>query len=447
MAALNKLPDVTVEAKLPPNETPQELPPDETPQELPQEIIAAHDVSRPDLVRFDPYTGDVSEIATLIVGGLLFEDWETVWIQWNWNDPHARFRFTCAEREPYPESALILQFKPGDYCQIFLGGILVIAGVIITRQVAYDDKSHGVVLEGVSLSWYAQRSGIDHKTHDFSNKSFTQIAAEILAPTGVGYQTVGKIDETPFKSGATPGTGETIFQFLERLARDRKIIVSSTPTGDMLFIGEHNWPLVGDLIEGINIKKMQCVITLDSAYSEYVTTAQKIADDNSHGREASEQEARVKGMLQRYSKLITALEHPVASLAEVVTRNDTEKMWSEDLYSIQANVTVYGWFRPRPSVVPSLGYATPMQVNHILWQAGDEVWVNSPMAMLNGYRLKIRTVTWTQDNQGGTQSLLQLTTPRGLNSKTPIPIQSASIAQSKPSTGPAETPPIFSPPP
>jgi integrase len=26
----------------------------------------------------------------------MFEDWETVWIQWNWNDSFSRFRFTAA---------------------------------------------------------------------------------------------------------------------------------------------------------------------------------------------------------------------------------------------------------------------------------------------------------------------------------------------------------------
>lgn len=405
---------------------------------------AAHDISRPDLVKYDEVTGDASEVATLVVGGMKFEDWETVWIQWNWNDWFSRFRFTCAEREPYPESAAVLQFKPGDACEIYLGGILVIQGLIVTRQVAYDDKSHGVMLEGFSASWYAQRSSIDHKTKDFNGKNIVQIAKEVLAPTGVGLQLIGEIDMRKFESGATPEGGETIGQFLERLARNRKIIVSNTPTGDFLFIGEHAWSPVGDLIEGENIKKMQCVITNQGTYSEFITLAQKMATDKSNMREAAEQEARAKGLLPRYSVLITTIEHPVAEPAEVAKRNDTEVMWNEDTTIINANVTVYGWFRPRPSTVPSLALMSPGGLNHVLWQAGDEVRVNSPMAMLNGYPLKIRTVTWTQDNQGGTQTLLQLTTPRGLNSKTPVPRESVR-EPSKPNTDAPQTPPIFSP--
>jgi hypothetical protein len=58
-----------------------------------------------------------------------------------------------------------------------------------------------------------------------------------------------------------------------------------------------------------------------------------------------------------------------------------------------------------------------------LWQAGDEVIVNSPMAMLYNYPLKIKSVTWTQDSANGTQTLMELVIPRGLLSqKQPIPV-------------------------
>jgi hypothetical protein len=34
-------------------------------------------------VRIDE-DGNVTETATLIVGGKVFEDWESVWIRWSW---------------------------------------------------------------------------------------------------------------------------------------------------------------------------------------------------------------------------------------------------------------------------------------------------------------------------------------------------------------------------
>ena len=420
---------------------------------LPIHVIDAHLVSRPDLVRYNPNTGEIDEICTMIVNGRLFEDWETVWIQWNWNDWFSRFRFTCAEPDDYPltQTSRVMRLAPQDEVKIYLGGILVITGIIVARQVVYDKDMHGVQLEGYSASWFAQRSSIEHKTHDFDGKSFLEIAGEVLRPTGVGYETVGNITSEKYKSGATPGTGETIGQFLERLARDKKIIVSNTPHGDFLFIGEHAWPAIGELVEGINIKKMQCTITDEYARSMFNTLGQKQGTDESHGKDASEQEAKVKGILRRYSIITTAMEQPVASIAEVMRRNDTEKMWNEDLTKIEANVTVYGWFRPRPTTLARengdpasfmMGYApSPVLQNeasfgHILWQAGDEVVVKSPMALLNNEQLKIRTVTWTQDRQSGTQTLLQLVNPLGLNGAAPIKTP-RSVADSDPAETPA----------
>jgi prophage tail gpP-like protein len=381
---------------------------------FPAAMAQSHLVSRQDLVRIDA-EGNPSEIAVLVVNGKVFEDWESVWIHWSWADPFSTFRFTCAEREPYPLPGMVLQFPPGCLVDIYLGGIQVISGVIITRQVAYDPDQHIVELQGVSASWFANRSGIEHKTSDFNGKTFLQIADEILKPTGVTYQVIGLIDSTPFEGGATPGTGQTIGQFLEYLARDRNIIISNLPNGNFLFIGPHQIQTTGELIEGINIKKMQCVISLEGAWSDILVRGSVKANDQKYGTDASEQEARLAGSLNRYSILLTAVEHPVWSAAELSTRAQAEKMWNEDLTMIVANITVYGWFRPLPTVIETMA-VQPIgpNIGHTLWQAGDEVIVNSPMAMLYNYPLKIKSVTWTQDNSNGTQTLLECVIPRGL---------------------------------
>jgi prophage tail gpP-like protein len=418
---MTELPPITVETT---PVTPASAPPPPAnaypANKIPPSIVQSHIVSRPDFVRINPATGEPSEIATLVVDGQVFEDWETVWIQWGWADPFSVFRFTCAEREPYPAAGQVLQFAPGNTVDIYLGGIQVINGVIISRQVAYDANQHMVQLQGVSASWFANRSGIDHPTSDFSNKSFMQIAAEVLKPTGIKFQTVGTVDPTPFES-ASNSPSETIGQFLERLARDRKIIVSNLPNGEFLFIGDHQWEKVGELIEGINIKKMQCVISVEGARKEFIMRAQKAANDQQHGRAASEQEARLKGILAPYSILVSSMEHPVWSQAEVMKRLENEKMWNESMTVIDAAVTVYGWFRPLPTHIESwaLQQLGP-KTGHTLWQAGDEVTVNSPMAMLYNQALKIRTVTWMQDSSNGSTTLLNLCLPSGLNGM-PIP--------------------------
>jgi prophage tail gpP-like protein len=83
---------------------------------------------------------------------------------------------------------------------------------------------------------------------------------------------------------------------------------------------------------------------------------------------------------------------------EVDRRNQAEALWSIGTF-VEATIIVYGWFKPG---------------THDLWRPGEKVWVRSPMALL--YRtMSIRMVTFTQDNEGGTRTTLDLVAPWQMN--------------------------------
>jgi prophage tail gpP-like protein len=334
-----------------------------------------------------------SEICTLEVGGQEFQDWETVWVQTNYTDSYSQFRFTCAEREGFS------QIEPGSECVIRLGDKQAISGVILTRQIAYDANSHGVMLQGVSLTWYAGRASIYHKTGRFDNMSFKEIADKVLDPTGIKYQIVGNVPDTKFRV-VQAWPGEKIFDFLERLGREVKVIIAADKKGNYVFVGsDHSPPNVGSIIEGQNILSCQAVISEVAKHSEYTTRASCPAHDDKKYRFAAQQEARAEGSARRYSPLVTPIEHPVYTDKEVETRCNMEQMWHEG-QDIQVTVTVQGWFTQGGE----------------LWEAGTEVNFKSPMAMINDV-LKIQVVTFTQDVKSGSLTTLLLVAPWGLNGK------------------------------
>ena len=71
---------------------------------------------------------------------------------------------------------------------------------------------------------------------------------------------IGQLDLTPFDKLQNE-KGELIWDFLERIARPRGVIMGSDSQGNFLLIGEHSLPMVAELIEGQNIKSCQCIIT------------------------------------------------------------------------------------------------------------------------------------------------------------------------------------------
>src|SRR5262249_5369441 len=91
-----------------------------------------------------------NEVATMVVAGHQFSNFETVVVQDRWTEPFPFFRFTTADIIEAPGSPPPtpdwhkLQFRPGEECAIYLGGLLAIAGVITVRQTAYDAHNKGV---------------------------------------------------------------------------------------------------------------------------------------------------------------------------------------------------------------------------------------------------------------------------------------------------------------
>ena len=357
-----------------------------------------------------------AEVATLTVAGNQFEDWESVWVQHRWSEGWPLFRFTAAERAPLPTLWTDLQFKPGDDCTITLGGQLAITGLIMQRQTAYDAGNHQVQLSGVGRTWAAATSSIPIKDSNFDKKSVQQAADKVLQPHGVKAVPVGTLDSTPFdRLQSQPG--ELIFDFLDRICRTRGITLGSDHLGNLLLIGQHSYPIVQQLYEGQNIKKMQCIFSKEQQSSVYSTTGQKAVADDASPRDSAEMQAQAKGSLNNSKFLETVAEQPVKDKAELEARVNYEAIQREGTLII-AYVTVQGWLRDGGN----------------LWRTGDDVWVYSPMAMLN-MAMKIQTATFAQDNKEGTTTTLELVLPWRLADK---PYGSA--------TGPADTAPQPPPP-
>jgi prophage tail gpP-like protein len=341
------------------------------------------------------------DVATLVVNGMEFDDWETVSIHATHVEQASTFRFTAAERD-FPAGAL-RQFGPGDRCQIWLGNSLVIDGFIEHRQISYDAQNHGVELQGVNFASPVLRSSVDTTTGNFDNMNVQQVAEKVLSAYAglVGVRVIGALNLLPFvKLQNQPG--EQIYDFIERIARPRGIIVGNDSFGNMLLIGPNAAKIDLQLIEGQNIKKCQAIFHKSHSYTEIDTIGQTAADDSQSGTAASEQQGQAPGPGYFPSKLIVQSEQPVWGKPELVDRAKWEALWQAS-DQFQVFCTVPYW------------YFAPGQ----LWWPLDNVYVFSPMVPVDT-NMAIQSVTFSQDDRGGTQTEIELRMPWGLNSNVPI---------------------------
>ena len=114
----------------------------------------------------------------------MFSDWESIWLQYRWNDAFAYFRFIAAERPP-PSDWTLLQFKPGDPCTVTLAQQPALTGLITDRQTSYDANRHQVQLVGKSNTHWGYKSSVDSPTGSFMGGAVADYEAWALAVPGV----------------------------------------------------------------------------------------------------------------------------------------------------------------------------------------------------------------------------------------------------------------------
>ena len=331
---------------------------------------------------------------SLVVNGRTYADWESVWIQERWTESFSFFKFTANEAHVLPTNWQNLQFKPGDDCTITLGGTPVINGTIITRQMSTDATTHMVQLTGKSFGFWPYKSVALTEDGNFDGKSFEQNAQILLAPWG-GYDKIGTIDNSPFPKEQYQ-KGMKIWDYLEGLARQKHVIMGVNRRGRPNFAGVHIGDVIGDCVEGVNIKAMQVTITCENLYQDINVDAQQQGGDETNGTDASEVTGHASSIAPKKSILVVPGEQPM-NKPQADLRAYYEKLWTEAT-QITANVTMRGWYSNKG----------------ILWEAGKDATLSSPMAMINGV-LKIKTATFTQDGNGGTETTLELVAPWGLN--------------------------------
>jgi prophage tail gpP-like protein len=337
------------------------------------------------------------EVAEITVHGMKYRDWESVTVFDEEYHASDYFRFTCSEGKPLSKNWTAIRIRPGDHCTVMLAGQLAISGFVETRQVAYTGESHGIEIIGHNYTRALNYGAVMHDTHEIKNASYTQIANTICKPFGIQFKPIGAVSEKKFER-VCMAPGETAWNVLDTLARQRGIVLGSNAQGNLT--GRVQWDQTGDaLIEGINILEGREIMTLKGGSTGYnYGQSQQPSTDERHGPKAAQAPfsmlpgsmlASFGGPQGVYAPKKVLLEHP-GDKDDAEMRNKFEDQVS-GYEQLNVDIVVQGWLRPSGG----------------LWQAGQMVHVTSPMLIVDE-DLKLNKVTFTQDNKSGTRTTLSL---------------------------------------
>ncbi|SER56875.1 Mu-like prophage tail protein gpP [Faunimonas pinastri] len=341
-----------------------------------------------------------NEIAEIVVNGQRLRDWETVSVSAVYaRSPARTFRFSVSETEANPSASTYTKsrVKPGDGCEIFLAGVRALTGFVDTRQVAFNERVHGIVLSGTSLDYDIVDCSAIAGSGQFRGYNFEQISKALLKPFGLQLKTYG-LDANalkPFENFAIQ-TGETVAEALDRMARVRGITIGGDAGGAVVAMKQGFIQNDGDTLEeGKNILSGSCIINMQGLHNTLRGVTQRPGSDKAFGEDSRDVSATLKNTnVKRYRPLVFVAEHP-GTREDIVERVNAEAAM-EAGETIQVRVTVPGWLRSSGG----------------LWDIGLQVKVKSDMMMIDA-DLTVCGVEFSQD-QGGTTTTLDLVTQNAL---------------------------------
>jgi prophage tail gpP-like protein len=330
------------------------------------------------------------EIMTLEVNGQLFTNWTSVRVEQKVTEWFPVFQFECTEESPMPLSINAAQFVPGDIVRVYVGGVSAVFGYITERHVGYDAKQHGVRLIGVGRTADLTNSSVPlEKLNGNDGKSWTQLATDLSAHLGIPVTSVGNVDNKPFDNVQIQ-PGDTIQSVLERYARMRNIVIGSDPNGALLAIGENQSASSGELVEGRNILRANCVLRDQMVFKKLFVVGQGYGSDGANGDQQNKQLAFLPGSSTRNRYMLVPADIAEKDDHGVQRRVKMEQLFTEGSY-LEAQITVQGWFKDENK-------------SESVWRAGEYYTVNSPMLILDTL-LGCAACVYEQSDAGSTTTL------------------------------------------
>jgi len=344
------------------------------------------------------------EVCILTVNNKLYTEWKSITVYKCRKEAFDYYRFTCSEFAAFAKDLAAQQIRPGDECTVTLGGEYAIGGYVTTRQVAFTEKSHGVEITGKSYTSATVNGAASTKGGELTDVTYTELANKLLQPYGLKFEPKDNISQEKFPRVNV--TGQTVWEVLEKAARQRSIILGTSPKPNEGNIYWGTTPTFsagqGVVEEGVNMLEGRETLSMEFGSGAYLTMAQAAPTPQKWGPEitsaplgkfASEFASRL-GVAPGFKPLVSMAEMPGGQSAASQRSGAENSAISGE--QIKVEVVVQGWFN----------------ANRVLWLPWNSVYVRSPMLIMD-QSLICKSVTFNQDDKGGTRTTLELENEMG----------------------------------
>lgn len=212
------------------------------------------------------------DIPRLRIGDRDFEAWKEIKVTRGLDRLAGDFALRIAEARAPRDADRPFAIRVFDPCEIRLGEDLVLTGHVDAVLPAMDRDQHEILVLGRSRTADLVDCQIEIEGGEFRNADLGAIARAICAPFGIAVVVEAPLGE-PFDIAAFERT-ETAFDFLERLARQRGVLLTDDAAGRLVIARAGETVAQGRVVQGENLLAAIGELNGAKRFSRYVILSQ-----------------------------------------------------------------------------------------------------------------------------------------------------------------------------
>ncbi len=314
---------------------------------------------------------------------------------------------------------LLLPFKGGEPCRVFVDGEVVLTGNIEVVTVEYSAGSHNISVQG------RDKTGdlLDSTLPAFSDLrgpglTLRSVIERTIQELGVDIEVIENVTTEPFNEAediGSPEPGENAFEFIERWARKRQVLLTSDPDGNIVIesgSGESVRGLIQNIVDEDDNNILSSSVSYDTTgrYNLYKfvssmnVSALNFAGDIGTGDIVDQSGNDVRDIDVRAGRILVMTPENSSSSEQ----NDVRAEWEKNIRKARGSVysVILHDFRDQDGA---------------LWQVNRRVAVADDFADIAGQML-INSVLFT-DNLDGSTCTLTMVPPDAYNLEASEPRQ------------------------
>lgn len=214
----------------------------------------------------------IDDAVTLFVNGKVFEGWEDLQITRELNAAASDFQLQLVDKWRQDQQEWRLQ--PGDAIHIHIGKDTILTGYTDRVSASFSSNQRTVTVNGRSKTGDLVDCSVTGE-NEFSGLNLKEIATKLCSPFGI--QVVFNVDPGAAFDKVTIQQGETVFALIDRLARQRKLLVYPTVFGNLAFDVGGKARSGTTLKQGVNILSGSANYDNSDRFSEYTTKGQNLS--------------------------------------------------------------------------------------------------------------------------------------------------------------------------